>query len=91
MEMRGRKRDIRTRDKGREKCRRCGGGGILVRSDVQSGRNGSWEWRLDAGDPEDRTTRSDAYGHGARASDAGLTFADVKVIGAGSAGSPVFS
>jgi len=54
-----------------------GGGGMWVRSDVTSGRNRRWEWRPDAGDTEDRKTTSDASGRGARASDAGLIFADV--------------
>ena len=54
-----------------------GGGGMWVRSDVTSGRNRRWEWRPDAGDAEDGTTTSDASGRGARASDAGLIFADV--------------
>ena len=54
-----------------------GGGGMWVRSDVTSGRNRRWEWRPDAGDAEDGKTTSDASGRGARASDAGLIFADV--------------
>jgi len=54
-----------------------GGGGMWVRSDVTSGHNWRWEWRPDAGDAEDEKTTSDAPGRGARASDAGLTFADV--------------
>jgi len=53
-----------------------GGGGMWVRSDVTSGRNRRWEWRPDAGDAEDGKTTSDASGRGARASDAGLIFAD---------------
>jgi len=53
-----------------------GGGGMWVRSDVTSGRNRRWEWRPDAGDAEDEKTTSDASGRGARASDAGLIFAD---------------
>ena len=53
-----------------------GGGGMWVRSDVTSGRNRRWEWRLDAGDAEDGKTTSDASGRGARTSDAGLIFAD---------------
>ena len=54
-----------------------GGSGMWVRSDVTSGRNRLWEWRPDAGDAEDGKARSDASGRGARASDAGLIFADV--------------
>jgi len=53
-----------------------GGGGMWVRSDVRSGRNRRWEWRPDAGDAEDGKTTLDASGRGARASDAGLIFAD---------------
>ena len=53
-----------------------GGGGMWVRSDVTSGRNRRWEWRPDAGDAEDGKTTSEASGHGTRASDAGLIFAD---------------
>jgi len=53
-----------------------GSGGMWVRSDVTSGRNQRWEWCPDAGDAEDKKTRSDASRRGARASDAGLTFAD---------------
>ena len=53
-----------------------GGGGMWVRSDVTSGCNRRWKWRPDAGDAEDGKTTSDASGRGARASDAGLTFAD---------------
>jgi len=53
-----------------------GGGGMWVRSDVTSGRNRRWEWRPDAGDTKDGKTTSDASGRGARASDAGLIFAD---------------
>jgi len=49
---------------------------MWVRSDVTSGRNRRWECRPDAGDAEDGKTTSDASGRGARASDAGLTFAD---------------
>jgi len=56
-----------------------GGGGMWVRSDVTSGRNRRWEWRPDAGDAEDGKTTSDASGRGARASDAGLIFADVPI------------
>jgi len=54
-----------------------GGGGMWVRSDVTSGRNRRWEWRPDAGEAEDGKTTSDASRPGARASDAGLIFADV--------------
>jgi len=54
----------------------CGGGGMWVRCDVTSGSNRGWEWRPDAGDAEDGKTTSDATGRGARASDAGLIFAD---------------
>jgi len=54
-----------------------GGGEMRVRSDVTSGRNRRWEWRLDSGYAEDGKTTSDASGRGARASDAGLIFADV--------------
>jgi len=50
---------------------------MWVRSDVTSGRNRRWEWRPDAGDAEDGKTTSDVSGRGARASDAGLIFADV--------------
>jgi len=50
---------------------------MWVRSDVTSGRNRRWEWRLDAGDPEDGKATSDASGRGARASDTGLMFPDV--------------
>ena len=53
-----------------------GGGGMWVRSDVRSGRNRRWEGRPDAGDAEDGKTTLDASGRGARASDAGLIFAD---------------
>jgi len=42
-----------------------------------SGRKRRWEWRPDTGDAEDGKTTSDASGRGARASDAGLIFADV--------------
>jgi len=49
---------------------------MWVRSDVMSGRNRRWEWRPDAGDAEDRKRMSDASGHGTRASDARLIFAD---------------
>jgi len=49
---------------------------MWVRSDVTSGRNRRWECRPDAGDAEDGKTTSDASGRGARASDAGLIFAD---------------
>ena len=53
-----------------------GRGGMYVRSDVTLGRNWRWEWRPDAGDAEDGKTRSDASGRCARASEAGLIFAD---------------
>ena len=49
---------------------------MWVRSDVTSGCNRRWEWRPDAGDAEDGKMTSDASGRGARASDAGLIFAD---------------
>jgi len=58
-----------------------GGGGMWVRSDVTSGHNRRWEWRPDAGDAEDGKTTSDASGRGARASDAGLIFADALELG----------
>jgi len=51
---------------------------MWVRSDVTSGRNRRWEWRPYAGDAENGKTTSDASGRGARASDAGLIFADVE-------------
>ena len=54
-----------------------GGGGMWVTSDVISGRNQHSEWRPDAGDAEEGKTTSEASGHGARASDAALIFADV--------------
>jgi len=50
---------------------------MWVRSDVTSGRNRRWEWRPDAGDAEEGKTTLDASGRCARASDAGLIFADV--------------
>jgi len=50
---------------------------MSIRSDLTSGRNRCWEWRPYAGEAEDGKTTSDASGHGARASDAGLIFADV--------------
>jgi len=53
---------------------------MWVRSDVTSGRNRRWEWRPDAGAAEDGKTTSDASGRGARASDAGLIFADVTLL-----------
>jgi len=53
-----------------------GGGRVWVRSDVTSGRNRRWEWRLDAGYGEAGKRTSEASGHAARASDAGLIFAD---------------
>jgi len=53
---------------------------MWVRSDVTSGRNRRWEWRPDAGDAEDGKTTSDASGRGARASDAGLIFADAPSV-----------
>ena len=49
---------------------------MSVRSDVKSGGNQCWEWRPEAGDAEDGKTTSDASRRGARASDAGLIFAD---------------
>jgi len=49
---------------------------MWVRSHVTSGRNRRLEWRQDAGDPEDEKMTSDASRRGARASDAGLIFAD---------------
>ena len=49
---------------------------MSVRSDVTSGGNRHWEWHPDTGDAEDGKTTSDASGRGARASDAGLIFAD---------------
>jgi len=52
------------------------GGGMWVRSDVTSGLNRRWAWRPDTGDAEDRKTTLDASGRGARASDAGLIFAN---------------
>jgi len=54
---------------------------MWVRSDVTSGRNRRWEWRPNARDAEDGKTTSDASGRGARASDAGLIFADVEGAG----------
>ena len=62
--------------RGGEEQEMWGGGGMWVRSDVTSGRKRLWEWRPDAGDAEDGKTTSDASGRGARASDAGLIFAD---------------
>jgi len=58
-----------------------GGGGMSVRSDVTSGNNWHWEWRLDAGDGEDGKTTSDVSRRSARASDAGSIFADAKTDG----------
>jgi len=52
---------------------------MWVRSDVASGLNRHWEWRLDAGDAEDGKTTSDASGRGAHASDPGLILADADV------------
>jgi len=52
---------------------------MWVRSDVTSGLNRGWEWRLDAGDAVDGKTTSDTSGRGARSSDAGLIFADADV------------
>jgi len=52
------------------------GGGMWVRSDVTSGLNRRWAWRPDTGDAEDGKTTLDAFGRGARASDAGLIFAN---------------
>ena len=49
---------------------------MWVTSDVTSGRNRHWEWRPETGDTEDGKTTLEASGRGARASDAGLTFAD---------------
>jgi len=69
-----RRQDVRYG--GGEEQEMWGGGGMWVRSDVTSGRNRRWEWRPDAGDAEDEKTTSDASGRGARASDAGLIFAD---------------
>jgi len=49
----------------------------LDKSDVRSGRNWRWEWGLDAGDAEDGITSLERSGRAARASEAGLTFADI--------------
>jgi len=54
-----------------------GGGGMLVRSNVTSGRNRRWQCRPDTGDAEDGKTTSDSSRRSTRASEAGLTFADV--------------
>jgi len=54
---------------------------MSVRSDVRSGSNRHWEWRLDAGDGEDGKTTSDVSRRSACASDAGLIFADAKTDG----------
>jgi len=53
---------------------------MSVRSDVTSGRNRRWKWCPDTGDAEDGKTTSEASGPGARASDAGLIFADAAVV-----------
>ena len=53
---------------------------MCVRFDVTSGPNRHWEWRPDAGDAEDEETTSDASARGARASEAGLIFADVAAL-----------
>ena len=53
-----------------------GGGEMLVRSEVTSGRNQRWKWRPDARHAEDRKTTSDVSTRGARASDPALIFPD---------------